>query len=98
MAEDIAQWLDSLGLGQYAQAFANNGLFGHVAGTSALPPIADLRAPMSAFALITSALPPGADFPGGIAEGPFLTQTGSPHRTGFQNSLRRAKRQRNCRP
>ncbi len=26
MAEDIAQWLDSLGLGQYAQAFAENGV------------------------------------------------------------------------
>ena len=26
MAEDIAQWLDSLGLGQYAQAFADNGI------------------------------------------------------------------------
>ncbi len=26
MAEDIAQWIDSLGLGQYAQAFAENGV------------------------------------------------------------------------
>ncbi len=26
MAEDIAQWLDSLGLGQYARAFADNGI------------------------------------------------------------------------
>ena len=26
MAEDIAQWLDSLGLGQYAQGFADNGI------------------------------------------------------------------------
>jgi class 3 adenylate cyclase/predicted ATPase len=26
MAEDIAQWLDSLGLSQYAQAFADNGI------------------------------------------------------------------------
>ncbi len=26
MAKDIAQWLDSLGLGQYAQAFADNGI------------------------------------------------------------------------
>ncbi len=26
MAEDIAQWLDSLGLGQYAQAFADNDI------------------------------------------------------------------------
>ncbi len=26
MAEDIAQWRDSLGLGQYAQAFEDNGM------------------------------------------------------------------------
>ncbi len=26
MAEDIAQWLESLGLGQYAPAFADNGI------------------------------------------------------------------------
>ena len=26
MAEDIALWLDSLGLGQYAQAFTDNGI------------------------------------------------------------------------
>ncbi len=26
MAVDIPQWLDSLGLGQYAQAFAENGV------------------------------------------------------------------------
>ena len=26
MADDIARWLDRLGLGQYAQAFANNGI------------------------------------------------------------------------
>ncbi len=26
MAEDIAQWLHGLGLGQYAQAFADNGI------------------------------------------------------------------------
>ncbi len=26
MAEDIARWLDRLGLGQYAQAFADNGI------------------------------------------------------------------------
>ncbi len=36
---------------------ANNGLSGHVAGTSALPPIADLRVSMSAFAPISSASP-----------------------------------------
>ena len=26
MADDIAQWLERLGLGQYAQAFAENGI------------------------------------------------------------------------
>ena len=26
MAESIAQWLDKLGLGQYTQAFADNGV------------------------------------------------------------------------
>ncbi len=26
MADDIAQWLNRLGLGQYAQAFADNGI------------------------------------------------------------------------
>ncbi len=26
MAKDIAQWLNRLGLGQYAQAFADNGI------------------------------------------------------------------------
>ncbi len=53
---------------------AINGLSGHVAGTSALPPIAEVRGPMSAFALISSASPPGADLPAGVAEGPLLTQ------------------------
>ena len=48
---------------------ANNGLPGHVAGTSALLPTADVRAPMSALAPISSASPPGADLPGGVAEG-----------------------------
>ena len=52
---------------------ANNGLSGHVAVTSALHLTADIRAPMSVFTPISSASPPGADFPGGVAEGPFLT-------------------------
>ncbi len=55
---------------------ANNGLPGYVAGMSALLPTADVRAPMSALAPISSALPPGADLPGGVAKGPFLTQSG----------------------
>ncbi len=52
---------------------ARIGSQGHVAGTSALPPTTDIRAPMSAFVPISSASPPGADLPGGVAEGPFLT-------------------------
>ncbi len=36
MAEDIAQWLNRLGLGQYAQAFADNGI-----GIEALPHLRD---------------------------------------------------------
>ncbi len=58
-------------------SLARFGPDGHVAGTSALPPTTDIRAPMSAFAPISSASPPGADLPGGVAEGPFLTQFGS---------------------
>ena len=66
---------------------ANNGFPGHVAGTSALLPTADVRAPMSALAPISSASPPGADRPGGVAEGPFLTRSGhslsyADHRVG----------------
>ncbi len=37
---------------------ANNGLPGHVAGTSAYPPTSDIRWPMSVIVLISSALPP----------------------------------------
>ena len=36
MGKDIAQWLDRLGLGQYAQAFADNGI-----GIEALPHLRD---------------------------------------------------------
>ncbi len=43
---------------------------------SALPLIAEDRAPMSAFAPISSASHPGADLPGGFTEGPFLTHFG----------------------
>ncbi len=55
---------------------AKSRLPGHVAGTSALPLTTDIRAPKSAFAPISSASPPGADLPGGVAEGPFLTLSG----------------------
>jgi hypothetical protein len=49
---------------------------GHARGRSGLPPTADFRAVTSAFALISSALPPGTDLLGGAAEGPFVTQPG----------------------
>ena len=39
-----------------------------------LPPAAEIRAPKSAFALISSALTPGTDLQGGAAEGPNLTR------------------------
>ncbi len=39
----------------------------------------DIRAPKSAFALISSALLPGTDLQGGAAEGPNLTQPGYRH-------------------
>ncbi len=43
---------------------ATSGGSGHVAGTTALPLRADLQAAMSASPPISSASPPGADFPG----------------------------------
>ncbi len=48
----------------------------HAAGTSAYLPTGDIRWPMSVIVLISSASPPGADLPGGVAEGPFLTLSG----------------------
>ncbi len=53
---------------------ANNGLSGHVAGTSALPPTTDIRAPMSALTLFRPLHPPRADLPGGVAEANDLAQ------------------------
>ncbi len=52
---------------------ATSRIPGHVASTSALPPAADIRAPKSAFALISSAVPPGADSQDGGAVGPEVT-------------------------
>ena len=46
---------------------------------------ADLRVSMSAFPPISSASPPGADFPGGVAEGLLLTQNG--HKLSRQFAL-----------
>ncbi len=54
---------------------ATSRLPGHVAGTSALPPKVDIRAPKSAFAPISSASPPGADLPGGAPVRLLLTQS-----------------------
>ncbi len=47
----------------------------HACGTPDLPSASDIRAPKSAFALISSAVPPGADSQGGGAVGPYLTQS-----------------------
>ncbi|MEE8625959.1 MAG: hypothetical protein V3T19_11500, partial [Acidiferrobacterales bacterium] len=49
-------------------------------------PIAEVRAPMSAFAPISSASHPGADLPGGVAEGPFLTLSGHSLDCGVQKA------------
>ncbi len=59
-----------------ASHMANNGLPGHVAGTSASPPTADLRVSMSGFMVISSASPSGADLAGSIAECLFPTHCG----------------------
>jgi hypothetical protein len=40
--------------------------------TCALPLTADIRASMSVFVPISSASPPGADLPDGVAESPFV--------------------------
>ena len=55
---------------------ANNGLSGHVATTSALPPTADLRVSMSAFTPVPSASPSGADLRNDVAVLPLVTQSG----------------------
>ncbi len=54
---------------------ATSRLSDHAAGTSALPPGADIRAAMSALPPISSAPPPGADLPGGPVKGPLVTQS-----------------------
>ncbi len=42
MADDIAQWLEGLGLGQYAQAFAENNI-----GFDILPRLSDDNEPLA---------------------------------------------------
>ncbi len=42
--------------------------------TSAIPPTTDILAARLAFALFSSAVPPGTDLPGGAPERPVLTQ------------------------
>jgi hypothetical protein len=73
---------------------ANNGLSGHAASTSAPPPRADIRWPMSAFHPIASALPPAPDVGGTPGECLMLTRkrhsanaNGSPNRPPFHNAL-----------
>ncbi len=46
---------------------------GHAIGTTALAPATDIRAPKSAFALISSAVRPGADSQDGGADSPKVT-------------------------
>ncbi len=48
----------------------------HLRATSAHTPATDIRAVTSAFALISSVLPPGTDLRGGASEGPNLTPSG----------------------
>ena len=55
---------------------ANNGLSGHVASTSALLSIADLRGATSAFPQISSASPPRADLYGDAPVRLLFTQGG----------------------
>ncbi len=62
-------------MGRECLLLVNNGLCGHVAGTSAYPPTADIRWPMSAFVPIASALPPGADIRP-AKEGPLMRALG----------------------
>ncbi len=52
---------DRLVLSAELPVLANNGLPGHVAGTSAYPPTSDIRWPMSVIVPISSALPPTGD-------------------------------------
>ncbi len=66
---------------------ARLGNQGHVAGTTALPPTADIRAPMSAFPPIWSASPSGAELASSIAECLFLTQTGHRRLDGRSRKL-----------
>ena len=55
---------------------ATSGGSDHAAGTTTLPPANDIRAPKSAFALISSAEPPGADSQDGGAVGPEVVESG----------------------
>ena len=67
--------LELLGVIQ-CRLLATSGGSGHVAGTTALPLRADLRAATSALPPISSASPQGTDLPGGPAVGPVLTRGG----------------------
>ncbi len=65
---------DAVGMVLECLLLANNGLPGHVACTSALPPTADIQNLMSAFVPISSALPLKADVAAVGRESPKLTQ------------------------
>ncbi len=55
---------------------ARLGSQSHAASTSALPPPADIQMAMLAFPLISSALTPATDVPGGVLERPVLVESG----------------------
>ncbi len=65
---------------------ATSGSTDQVAGTTALPPRADLRASTSAFRPVTSASPPGADVPGGAAVRLLLTHSSDSGRPAFRKT------------
>ena len=72
--DDISQWHEGLGLGQYAQVspchlLANKRSSGHIQGRSGIPPASDIPLLMSAFHPIGSALPPASDVADTPAEG-----------------------------
>ncbi len=65
-------------MGSECLLLANNGLSGHAASTSAPPPRADIRWPMSVIVPNSSALPLKADVAAVGRESPKLTHSGHP--------------------
>ncbi len=65
---------------------ANKRSSDHLRATSGLPPATDIQAPKSAFALISSAVPAGADAQDGGADSPKVTQGGHHALQGHSDS------------